>query len=208
MQNYRTIASEAKAEINEKKSRFIAFATPAETEEEVANFIAEIKKLHPGANHCVFAYALHTGARTRCTDDGEPAKTAGPPVLECITAMGLTNILVVVVRYFGGTLLGTGGLQRAYGAAARAALQAATFAQVRICVRHTFALPYNLRDQAVKLLEGAGAQNLQTTYTDKVNISFTLPQGEENELYVALQNLMRGGEICQSEPFYMPFEEK
>ena len=109
------------SEIIEKKSRFIGYAARANSEEEAKAFVAEISREHPKARHVAFAYVLPNTART--SDDGEPRGTAGLPIYNVITRRKLNNVVVVVVRYFGGTLLGRGGLIRAYGKAAGLALE-------------------------------------------------------------------------------------
>ena len=129
---YKTIAAPAEAEIVEKKSRFIGQIAPVSTEEEALAFIAEVKATHRMARHNVYAYVLR-GGRVRYTDDGEPAKTAGMPTLEAIQHAGLEDVAVVVTRYFGGILLGTGGLVRAYTYATKAAIEAADI--VTVCLR-------------------------------------------------------------------------
>ena len=108
-------------EIVEKKSRFIGYAKRAETEAEAKAYIAEVASEHPKARHVTFAYVLHNTAKTN--DDGEPRGTAGLPIYNVITRRNLQNIVVIVVRYFGGTLLGKGGLIRAYGKAAGLAIE-------------------------------------------------------------------------------------
>ena len=118
MKAYNTIYEGGTDEIVEKKSRFIAQVFPVETEEEVATILEQMKKKYWDARHNCSAYVL--GERQelmRCSDDGEPSQTAGKPMMDVLTGAGLTNVAVVVTRYFGGTLLGTGGLVRAYTAA-------------------------------------------------------------------------------------------
>ena len=113
--SYRTVYIGGEGEITEKKSRFIATVRPVETEEEAVAFINEMKKKYWDARHNCSAFVL--GERqeiTRCSDDGEPAQTAGRPMLDVLIKEGITNVVVVVTRYFGGVLLGTGGLVRAY----------------------------------------------------------------------------------------------
>lgn len=118
-----TLAKAGSAEINEKKSRFLGYARPVANEAAAAAFIDEIKKCHWDAKHNVYAYVIGINGETqRSTDDGEPSGTAGRPILEIIKGEGLTDTAVVVSRYFGGVLLGTGGLVRAYGKAAKLAL--------------------------------------------------------------------------------------
>ena len=125
MEEYRTIRGTASGEYEEKKSRFIASAAHVESEEEAVAFLEQIRAANRTARHNVYAYKLRAGNRERYSDDGEPAKTAGTPVLEVIGHSGLTDLIVVVTRYFGGILLGTGGLVRAYTSAASSALEAA-----------------------------------------------------------------------------------
>lgn len=127
MSEYYTIEEYGTDEFSEKKSKFIGYIKRVETEEEANAFIAEIKSKHWDAKHNVYAYVIgENGSIQRSTDDGEPAGTAGRPVLEVIKGENLTNVAVVVTRYFGGVLLGTGGLVRAYGKAAKLAIENAT----------------------------------------------------------------------------------
>ena len=119
-QSYKIVYKGGEAEITEKKSRFIAHVAPAETEEEALAFIEEIRKKYWDARHNCTAYSVGIQQPVlRCSDDGEPSKTAGMPMMEVIQGEELHNIVVVVTRYFGGTLLGTGGLIRAYTKSAR-----------------------------------------------------------------------------------------
>lgn len=122
---YTTIEREAVAEFEEKKSIFIGHALPVKTEEDAAAFIKELKNKYRDATHNVYAYVLGDGTVQRYSDDGEPQGTAGMPVLDVIRKSGCTNTAVVVTRYFGGTLLGAGGLVRAYSHAAKLALDEA-----------------------------------------------------------------------------------
>ncbi len=118
----------------------------------------EVRARHRTANHNVYAYLLRQGGRTRYSDDGEPQKTAGLPVLEVLRHSGLTDLIVVVTRYFGGTLLGTGGLVRAYTTAAQAALERAHRVTVRPCVDMSAVLPYALYEQGARLARRSGRQ--------------------------------------------------
>ena len=131
MEDYRTIAGRSTAEVEEKHSRFIAVAAFADSEEKALAVLEEVRAAHRTARHNVYAYVLREGSRTRYSDDGEPAKTAGLPVLDAIRHAGLTDCIVVVTRYFGGILLGAGGLVRAYSHTCALALDAA-----RVCQMH------------------------------------------------------------------------
>ena len=114
MEDYRTIRGTATGEYEEKKSRFIASLSFAESEEAAVAFLEQVRAANRTARHNVYAYRLRENNRERYSDDGEPAKTAGTPALEVLQHSGLTDLIVVVTRYFGGVLLGTGGLVRAY----------------------------------------------------------------------------------------------
>ena len=122
---YTTIKNEASAEFEEKRSLFIGHARPVKTEEEAAEFIKEKKKEYADATHNVFGYIIKNGICARYSDDGEPQGTAGMPVLDTIRKSGVSDACVVVTRYFGGILLGAGGLVRAYAHGAKIALEAA-----------------------------------------------------------------------------------
>lgn len=123
-------------EIVEKKSRFLATVRPVETEEEASAFIEEMKKKYWDATHNCSAFVIgRRGELTRCSDDGEPSGTAGRPMLEVLLKEGICNTAVVVTRYFGGTLLGTGGLVRAYGAAVKEGLKNSSVAVMRYGTR-------------------------------------------------------------------------
>ncbi len=122
---YITLEKEASASFIEKKSEFIGYACPCKTEQEALDFIAKIRKKHADAKHNVYAYQIKENNIARFTDDGEPQGTAGMPVLDIIKKTGFTDACIVVTRYFGGILLGTGGLVRAYSHAAKLAVEAA-----------------------------------------------------------------------------------
>lgn len=206
MQPYTTVSGTASASITEKKSEFIANVSFVNTEEAALAFLQGIKAQHRTARHNVYAYQLREGNRQRYSDDGEPAKTAGLPTLECITHAGLTDVIVVVTRYFGGTLLGTGGLVRAYTAATQAALAAAQIVTVSVCVGVQFTVPYALYEQADKLCREAGAHMDAPQFAGEVTLSATLLAGAEAPLLQALQELTRGSaQVTVSAPYYAPF---
>ena len=206
MQDYRTIQGTATAEIEEKRSRFIANVSFADTEEKAVEFLNSIRAQHRTARHNVYAYILREGGRMRYSDDGEPAKTAGLPVLESIQHAGLTDCIVVVTRYFGGILLGTGGLVRAYTESAASGLRAAKIVTVRSCVKLTVEVDYALYERAMLLLQGAAAQVDEPVFADKVTLTATLPSGQEVGLPTAFQELSRGAVTPHiSQPFYTPF---
>ena len=126
-QRYKILYKEGEAEISEKKSRFIAHIAPAQTEEEAQDFVEKIKKQYWDARHNCWAYSIgEKQPALRCSDDGEPSGTAGKPMLEVLTGQELHNVVAVVTRYFGGTLLGTGGLIRAYTKSTQEGIKAST----------------------------------------------------------------------------------
>ncbi|MEF9976399.1 MAG: YigZ family protein [Oscillospiraceae bacterium] len=206
MQPYNTVAAFAECEIQEKKSAFIAAAAFADTEEKAVDFLNSRKVLHRTATHNVYAYVLREGARTRYSDDGEPTKTAGMPVLDVILHAKLTDCVVVVTRYFGGTLLGTGGLVRAYTEAAKAALAKAGTAVITPCVQISIKIDYSLFDIIKQLVDASGAKSEPAQFTDMVLLSFVMPSGSETELLCQLREICRGKEdYTISKPFYTAF---
>jgi len=133
MQSYKTVKQYGEGEIEEKKSRFLGKVKPVSTEEEAIAFIESIKKQYWDARHNCYAFIIGENSESiRCSDDGEPSGTAGKPMLEVLQNNGLKNVVAVVTRYFGGTLLGTGGLVRAYTQATQAALEEAQVATMTL----------------------------------------------------------------------------
>ena len=125
METYKTIVGRASYEFTERHSKFIGYACSTETEEEAISFINEIRSKHSDANHNIYAYTIRNNNLSRFSDDGEPHRTAGKPTLDIINGLELKDTPVVVTRYFGGILLGTGGLVRAYSKAAKEVLELA-----------------------------------------------------------------------------------
>lgn len=177
MQSYVTVYQGGVGEIVEKKSRFIAQVFPVETEEEATGIIEETKKKYWDARHHCYAFVLGAaGEISRCSDDGEPSGTAGRPILEVLTGRGLRNVLVVVTRYFGGTLLGTGGLVRAYSCAAQAGIEASQVITKEVGYRMIVDTDYH----GVGKLQHVAAQSdigvLDTVYTEQVKMIFLVPE--------------------------------
>ncbi len=206
MESYKTVEGRASAELEEKRSRFIGHIAFADTEEKALAFLEEIRTEHRTANHNVYAYVLRQGARQRYSDDGEPQKTSGLPTLEAIQHAGLTDCIVVTTRYFGGTLLGTGGLVRAYTQAAAGAIAAARIVTVSVCVQGRWVVDYALYETAAKLLEQSGARLGEAEFTDRVALPFTMLAGAEQALVPKAQELCRGrADLVISKPFHAPF---
>ena len=197
MPDYQTIRGISTFEYEEKRSRFIASAAFADTEEVALAHLNRIKAANRTARHNVYAYVLREGGRTRYSDDGEPAKTAGTPVLEAI---------VVVTRYFGGVLLGTGGLVRAYTAAASGALQQAEIVSMRLVTDCAVTVPYPKFEQAQRMIAAAGAKLQEPEYADAVTLRWRMPAGTEEALCHDLSELTRGSaEVTISKPLYAAF---
>ena len=176
MTAYDTVYTGGSDEIVEKKSRFIAQVFPVETEEEVLQIIETTKKKYWDARHNCYAFVLGSGGEiTRCSDDGEPSGTAGRPILEVLTGRGIKNVLVIVTRYFGGTLLGTGGLVRAYSQATQAGLDASEIITKQVGRRITIDTDYNGIGKLQYIAGGLGLSVLDTLYTDKVQMILLVP---------------------------------
>ena len=171
---FRTVARSAEAEIEEKRSVFITAVKRVATEEEAAAFVKERKKAHPDARHTVFAYVLRKGA-ARYSDDSEPTGTAGMPTLEAIRRTGLEDVVVATTRYFGGILLGAGGLTRTYGAAAHAGLAAAGVAEYVPFGYYSIDCTYADYQKIQPELPRLGARETGTDFTDRVCINVALP---------------------------------
>ena len=206
LKKYKTILTQAEAEIVEKKSRFIATVRPVKTEEEAKAFIEEMKKKYYDARHNCWCYLLQEGGVVRYSDDGEPAKTAGTPALEVLQHSGLTDLIVVVTRYFGGVLLGTGGLVRAYTTATARALENAEVVTVRSVVELQVTVDYALYERASLLIDAAGAKQAAPEFTDRVTLRWQMPEHTEAPLLEQLRELTRGSaQVTVSDPFYAPF---
>lgn len=205
MSDYKTIRGVSTFEYEEKRSRFIGTAAFADTEEKALEVLNRVRAANRTARHNVYAYVLQNG-RTRYSDDGEPAKTAGTPVLEAIGHAGISDVIVVVTRYFGGILLGTGGLVRAYTAAASRALQQAELVSMRLVVDCSLRVPYALFEQAQRMVAASGAKLQEPVFDDAVTLLWRMPSGEETALCQSLSELTRGGaQVEVSAPSYAPF---
>lgn len=203
--SYTTIEGRAVAEIVEKKSRFIGHIAHVETEEEALAFLEEIRSEHRMARHNVYAYVLRSG-RIRYSDDGEPQKTAGMPTLEAVQHAGLVDVAVVVTRYFGGILLGTGGLVRAYTQATQAAVAAADVRVVSRCVDIVGEVPYSLYEQVLRMADACGAKLRDADFAAEVMITLRMLDGTQGSLLEKLTELTRGqSELIVSDPFDAAF---
>ncbi len=170
-----TLRGEAHAEFEEKRSLFIGHAIRTDTEQEAQAFIKGLKKQYADATHNVFAYMMRGETVARYSDDGEPQGTAGMPVLDVIRKSGVRNACVVVTRYFGGTLLGAGGLVRAYSHAASLALEEAGIITYRAYGEYELVCPYSEYGKYNVILCECGAVIDKTDFADKVTLCYALP---------------------------------
>lgn len=168
--NYYTVSEAAEASFIEKRSEFIGYIAPVKTDEEAVNFINTIKAKHRKAKHNVYAYILRKDNISRYSDDGEPQGTAGVPVLDVLQKRGLTDVCVVVTRYFGGILLGGGGLVRAYSHAASLACDAAHTMDMCLCHRLKICTDYGMYGKLTYILPNFETITVNSDFADSVTL--------------------------------------
>ena len=192
MDGYKTVKQAAEAVFCDRHSEFISAVIPVSTEEEAISFIESRKKLHPTARHTVYAYIIRDGNTVRYSDDGEPHSTAGVPTLDVLKKSGLCNVCAVTTRYFGGILLGTGGLVRAYTEAVKQAVEKAGTAVMGECVFFSAMVEYNDHSKLLSLLSGINADISDTVYEEKIKVYFSVPKAECDELYKKTDDVFCG----------------
>lgn len=181
--DYRTIEKEADAEIIEKKSRFIAELYPVTSEEEAIGILEKVKKKYWDARHHCWAFVLgEEQPLERCSDDGEPSGTAGKPILEVIRGAQLRNVMLIVTRYFGGTLLGTGGLVRAYTSASKEAIASADVIVKISGYRLKIKTDYTGLGKIQYLLAQRGIEIEDSEYAENVVLTIVIPKDDEQGL--------------------------
>lgn len=180
----KTILKNTSAQIVEKKSKFIANIYYVQSQEEVENILKEIRKKYYNARHNCYAYSILTnnGIVNKMSDDGEPSGTAGAPMLNIITKNELTNILVVVTRYFGGILLGTGGLVKAYSEATMQALEKATIVNEEIGYEVEITVLYNEWEKVKYYLEKSNILIIDVKYNEKIVSKIEVTEKEKNKI--------------------------
>lgn len=207
---YKIVYRAGEGEIVEKKSRFIASIAPAGSEEEALAFIESVKKRHYDARHNCPAFIIGRNRElTRCSDDGEPSGTAGKPILEVLLGAELTNTVVVVTRYFGGTLLGTGGLVRAYTQAVQEALKHTGIATMRYGATISIQADYTDLGKIQYLLGNKGIAIIDSEYTDKVVLKIQIPEENAEMITKELTENTAGRAIIEilEQGYYMEKEE-
>ncbi len=203
--DYKTVLNEAQGEFVEKRSRFIGYCKPVKTEQEAIDFINEKRSQHWNATHNVYAYSLREGNIKRYTDDGEPSGTAGMPMLDVITKNEIYDVCIVVTRYFGGVLLGTGGLVRAYSQGAKVALEAGHVIMMQNCLMCTAKCTYNQYGKVSSLIMEIGAVVDDTVYEADVLIKFHIKPELLTQLNKKLADAT-AGEVCaeqESEQYFV-----
>lgn len=211
MDSYLTLRAgrEFSGEFEDRRSRFIAQLCHVAGEAEADEFIAEVRSRHHDARHNVPAWILCDGCE-RCSDDGEPSRTSGMPVLEVLRGEGLKDVCCVVTRYFGGTLLGPGGLVRAYTAAAQEAVAAARdaggIAEMTLVAKVVVQLPYALYDRVGRLGADAGGKVIDQLFLEDVQLTVAFRSGDEAPFVDAVRELACGEELCRvGEPVFAEF---
>lgn len=192
MNEYKTVEFENSDEFVEKKSRFIGYVKPVKTQSEAVDFINSIKSRHWDATHNVFAYVLKENNIQRYSDDGEPSGTAGVPVLDVILKNELVDVCVVVTRYFGGTLLGAGGLVRAYSHGSKIAIESGNIITMAPCKILSVSVDYNFYERLNNLLNDFGANTEETDFSDKVEVVFSLKAQSVDFLRDKLTDMSNG----------------
>ena len=192
MQEYKTVEKEASDFFIEKKSKFIGYAKPVKTQEDALEFISKIKSKHWDATHNVYAYVLRENNIQRYSDDGEPSGTAGVPVLDVMLKESLVDVCVVATRYFGGTLLGAGGLVRAYSHTSKIALEAAGIITMAQCSIMSAEVDYSFYDRLNILLSDFSAVILNISFSDKVCVEFSVKENIVDSLNAKLIDVSNG----------------
>ncbi|MCH5300685.1 MAG: YigZ family protein [Ruminococcus sp.] len=194
---YKTVLNEAQDEFTEKRSRFIGYCKPIKTEQEAVDFINSKRSIHWDATHNVYAYVLKEGNIQRYSDDGEPQGTAGVPVLDVIKKNNVVDCVVVATRYFGGILLGGGGLVRAYSHSAKIALDAAKVITMEKCFCCQVLMSYNQYGKVSTLIPQTDGIIDDSSFTDNVKILFHIPKANLSLLQKKLNDATSGEIIAE-----------
>lgn len=192
MQDYITTGGFATDEFIEKKSRFIGYSTPVSTESEANEFITTITKKNHDATHNVHAFILRGGQIKRYSDNGEPQGTAGLPTLDVIQKSGIVDVCVVITRYFGGILLGAGGLVRAYSHGASLALKAAEIVEMAVCCNVEFECEYSFYGKLSFVFEKYPLRIVDTDFGAAITIKLILKKGSVSEFVKEIVELSNG----------------
>lgn len=187
--HYNVIKSESIYEETEKRSKFISYSFKVFSESEAEKKLSEVKALHHSAKHHVYGYVLENSEKS--SDDGEPSGTGGVPIMTAIKSFNLKNVLVVVVRYFGGILLGTGGLRRMYSSGAVGVLEMSGSVKMSFCSEISVSCDYKQIGQISNCILNFGGKILKTDYAGEVKIRFCIPCGSEADILSKLEGILR-----------------
>ena len=191
--SYKTLMKRADDEFIINKSRFIGYGCPCETEEEALAFLKEIREKHADASHNCYAYIIGPNMGImRYSDDGEPGGTAGMPIIEVMKARGVTNCCVVVTRYFGGILLGAGGLVRAYSQGSTSAINACGVGVMHPTARYLMDVPYPMLGKFEHYLKTAPVRVEDKQFSDVITFTFLVKEQDEESVLAELTTLSEG----------------
>lgn len=203
---YKTVLEPASDSLIIEKSEFIAKISPVKTSEEAAAFIDSVRSEHRRARHNCYAYTLREGFETRFSDDGEPQGTAGQPILEVIQKLGLSDVCVVVTRYFGGILLGKGGLTRAYSSSAAKAVAAAKIRLMNEAKNVTAVFDYSLYERILRLLPEFEVKTVGQDFSDSVTLNLLVKEDIAESFCLKLKDVSNGKIKTElSETFFADF---
>lgn len=191
---FKTICESGQFKETQKRSKFLSFAFPVSSEEEVRSHLKKLKSEFYDAKHIVYAYKLYSSNIQKFSDDGEPSGTGGVPVMNIIKSFGLDNILVAVVRYFGGILLGTTGLREMYSSGAKGAILNSKITYVEKCVRSVVITDYGNYGKILNMLSDKNAKIFSTDYAESVRIDFCVAEIDFGEVQKKINSIMQGRE--------------
>ena len=204
--SYKTIEKEAQDEFVEQRSRFIGYVRPVTDEQQALDFIEEKKKQHWDAKHNVYAYIIREGGVQRYSDDGEPGGTAGMPMMDVLKNEGIVNCCVAVVRYFGGVLLGTGGLVRAYTQGCKIALKAAGIVRMELTSIRKCRVSYPAWNMIQYAIRNLDVRLEDITYSDAVEFIVCTRKKDVQEMIRTMDTLTEGKTVwIKTEEKYMPW---
>jgi uncharacterized YigZ family protein len=190
--SYLTIQTSAQSIFRDRGSKFLGYAFPVKSEAEIKEHLSHLKKEHPQANHHCYAWRLGADKqRYRANDDGEPSGSAGKPIYGQIQSLDLSNVLVVVVRYFGGTLLGVPGLINAYKQCAADTLAQAQLVEAYICFRYTIQFPPENTSEVMRLLKQLDCKIEEHSYTEEQIVTFIVKKRDEDSLLSTQKTLFK-----------------
>lgn len=192
MNSYKTVRQDGISEYTEKKSRFISYVYPVSAESDALSKLEKLRKKHYDATHVVFAYKIKENNIQRFSDDGEPQGTAGVPVLEVINKGELTDVMIAVVRYFGGTLLGAGGLVRAYSKSASLGVASAIPVNMCECTLFDIECPYTLLGKLQNTLSANGAKKNDIIYADNITLKYYIKEEDLDKLIKDITEVSNG----------------